>query len=211
MGRIRWSAGAIVGRVATAVVHNVTHPVTHPRVSPDEFEALQWNAGWEMAAELIAGEVVVTPPIAGPASSSQGDLYFELRSWNRVQSKPGLLLQDVFVGLPDGSKLAPDISWWPADSGAEVPRLGPVQIMPSLAVEVLSPSTRANDLGPKRELYMWAGVRELWLVDPDERTLTRVLADPARSADGAAQTLTAGDTLTSELLPGFALPLAQAF
>jgi len=43
--------------------------------------------------------------------------------------------------------------------------------VPDLLVEVLSPSTRARDRGIKREFYGRIGVRELWLVDVDERRL----------------------------------------
>ena len=74
--------------------------------------------------------------------------------------------------------------------------------MPDLVAEVLSPATRTNDLGPKRNYYLDVGVRELWLVDPAERTLVRVR--PATADD----TLGAVDTLTSELLIDFALPLS---
>ena len=40
-----------------------------------------------------------------------------------------------------------------------------------LAVEVLSPSTRAKDLLLKRGLYEQAGVLSYWVVDPDEPSL----------------------------------------
>ncbi len=40
-----------------------------------------------------------------------------------------------------------------------------------LAVEVLSPSTRAKDLLLKRGLYEQAGVASYWVVDPDEPSL----------------------------------------
>ncbi|GHU50738.1 hypothetical protein FACS1894200_10370 [Spirochaetia bacterium] len=42
---------------------------------------------------------------------------------------------------------------------------------PAMVIEVLSPSTRSYDLNTKRELYQQAGVREYWLVDPDEKIL----------------------------------------
>jgi Uma2 family endonuclease len=78
--------------------------------------------------------------------------------------------------------------------------------IPDLVVEVLSPATRANDLGIKREMYMRSGVRELWLADPDACTLT--LVQPGADGD---EVLLARDTLQSELLDGFALDLAHAF
>ncbi len=39
-------------------------------------------------------------------------------------------------------------------------------------VEILSPSTRALDLGEKRLVYAESAVPAYWLVDPDAETLT---------------------------------------
>ncbi|WP_370240500.1 Uma2 family endonuclease [Aeromicrobium sp.] len=42
---------------------------------------------------------------------------------------------------------------------------------PVLVVEVLSPSTRSEDLLRKAPEYAAAGIEQLWVVDPDARTL----------------------------------------
>mgnify|MGYP003298560281 CR=1 FL=1 len=41
-----------------------------------------------------------------------------------------------------------------------------------LAVEVLSPSTRAKDLILKKGLYEDSGVASFWVVDPEEESMT---------------------------------------
>jgi Uma2 family endonuclease len=179
--------------------------VVHPHIEPWEFDALQFNAGWSMDIELIAGEAVVVPPIGGPASDAQGKLYLALSHWQENAAHEGLVLQDVFVAFPDGSRPAPDISWWSAARRPPVER-GAMQSVPDLVIEVLSPSTRANDLGVKRDLYMHSGVRELWFVDPDARTVTR--ARPGVTTD---EMLGEGTTLRSELLEGFGLDIARIF
>ncbi|HLM84761.1 MAG TPA: Uma2 family endonuclease [Solirubrobacteraceae bacterium] len=183
--------------------------VVHPHVHADEFEMLQENAGWTLDMELIAGEAVVVPPIGEQASSTQGELYLALRRWQADTADEGVLLQDVFVALPGENRPAPDISWW----SAEHPPPPPLRALdrakrriPDVVIEVLSPSTRANDLGVKREMYMRSGVRELWLVDPDARTVTRVRPDAAPD-----EVLGEGSTLTSELLEGFAIDVARIF
>jgi Uma2 family endonuclease len=179
--------------------------VAHPHIEPAEYIALQTRAGWQMDIELIDGEAVVMPPTGDRASSVQGELFFALRHWQGDFADEGLLLQDVFVAFPGGPYLAPDVAWWsarrrPALSG------GAVDAIPDLVVEVLSPATRANDLGIKRDLYMRSGVRELWLADPDARTVTRV------QLNGSGDELfIEGDLLHSELLDGFALDLARVF
>ena len=71
-------------------------------------------------------------------------------------------------------------------------------------VEVLSPSTRANDLGPKRSQYLAAGVRELWLIDPADATVRIVTAT-------GEETLATEDELSSALLAGFAMKVRALF
>ena len=42
---------------------------------------------------------------------------------------------------------------------------------PDLIVEVLSPRTAKNDLGYKKDMYEKYGVREYWIINPDERSI----------------------------------------
>jgi Uma2 family endonuclease len=183
--------------------------VVHPHVETWEFEALQENAGWTLDMELIAGEAVLVPPIGERASSAQGELHLALRRWQEETADEGLVLQDVFVALPGDTRPAPDISWWRAEHLPSEPQglqWGMRRGVPDLVVEVLSPSTRTNDLGIKRQRYMASGVRELWLVDPDARTVTRVRPDAAPD-----EVFGEGATLRSELFEGFALDVARIF
>jgi Uma2 family endonuclease len=179
--------------------------VAHPHIETAEYLALQMRAGWRLDVELIDGQGVVVPPTGQQASALQGQLFFALRRWQEVTAEQGLILQDVFVAFADSGYLAPDIAWWsaerrPPDSD------GAVDSVPDLVVEVLSPGTRFNDLGVKRDVYMRSGVRELWLADPHAHTVTRV--QPGAEHDEA---LSQGDVLRSELLDGFALDLARVF
>lgn len=108
------------------------------------------------------------------------------------------------MALPDGTHSAPDISFWTAPRHPEN-RHGVVDVVPDLAVEVLSPRTRANDLGAKRAAYMRVGVRELWLVDSPAQTVMRVCPYTTEVI------LTGHDQLQSELLPGFSLDISTVF
>jgi Uma2 family endonuclease len=83
---------------------------------------------------------------------------------------------------------------------------------PALVVEILSPGTRRVDEKIKYRLFDRAAVREYWLVDP-ELDLVKVFR---RTSDGAFPrvaelTAEAADTLTTPLLPDFALALAVFF
>lgn len=48
---------------------------------------------------------------------------------------------------------------------------------PDMIVEILSPSTRRHDRLVKLDLYQRAGVREYWIVSPDEKTVQVLLLE----------------------------------
>jgi Uma2 family endonuclease len=50
---------------------------------------------------------------------------------------------------------------------------------PDFVVEILSPSTAANDRGVKLEDYAAHGIAEYWIIDPDAELLEQYLLDPA--------------------------------
>ena len=80
--------------------------------------------------------------------------------------------------------------------------------VPDIVVEVLS-SDRNRDLIRKRQLYAEAGVPEYWIFDPENDT---ALLLELRNGDYVSRgLLTADDTLTTPLLPGLAIPLAELF
>lgn len=80
---------------------------------------------------------------------------------------------------------------------------------PDLVVEILSRSTAARDRGLKFDLYAASGVREYWLVDPDERSLeVYVLRGQAYAPLGSYRP---GEVAASELLPALKLKVKGLF
>jgi Uma2 family endonuclease len=77
---------------------------------------------------------------------------------------------------------------------------------PDLAVEVLSPDDRIGDVNVKVQDWLKAGSRMIWTVDPQSKTVT------VYRNHREATIFTLADTLTTDdLLPGFALPVAEIF
>jgi Uma2 family endonuclease len=74
-----------------------------------------------------------------------------------------------------------------------------------LVAEVLSPSTARRDRTVKTDLYQGAGVREVWLVDPETRAIE------IRSGSGAATVVGLADVARSRVLSGFAIPVQDLF
>jgi Uma2 family endonuclease len=95
-------------------------------------------------------------------------------------------------------------------SAARVPEdgvpIGKWEIAPDLAVEIISPSDSWDKVNRKVAAYFAAGVREVWLVSLDQRTIS-IYTSPTQ-----ARILTEDDELTSEeLLPGFRCRVSEIF
>jgi len=78
---------------------------------------------------------------------------------------------------------------------------------PDLVIEILSPSNTAIEMERKLQLYQDAGVREYWIVDP-ENNILRVHC--FRDSDILTNTYKSTDTVPVAIFPGFNITLEQA-
>ncbi|XZE54251.1 Uma2 family endonuclease [Planctomycetaceae bacterium SH139] len=78
-----------------------------------------------------------------------------------------------------------------------------LESLPSLVIEVLSPSTRSSDLGFKRELYEREGVPTYLIVDPQKANVTQLTLNDGHYVfsvhDSTDLTITLGDYHTIAL------------
>lgn len=81
---------------------------------------------------------------------------------------------------------------------------------PDIVVEILSPGNNKKELRNKYDVYQEAGVKEYWVIHPSERTFLKyTLGD-----DGTfypSKLMISGDEVTTDILPGFSLDLAEIF
>ena len=82
--------------------------------------------------------------------------------------------------------------------------------VPTLIVEILSPSNQAHDLITKLNLYMNVGVKEYWIVNP---MLHSVIVYSLNEEELYEQhdIKTEGGIITSEILQGFSVDLKEIF
>ena len=83
-----------------------------------------------------------------------------------------------------------------------------VEGAPDIVVEILS-TDRSRDLVRKRQIYAEAGVLEYWPIDPHNDTVTQLELRDGAYVERAV--LGVEDVLTTPLLPGLAIPLAEIF
>ena len=80
------------------------------------------------------------------------------------------------------------------------------EVVPDLVVEVVSPNDRPGEVAEKTAMWLSFGVRLVWLVRPDRRTIE------VHRAGGQVETLGEGDALDGlEVLPGFSCDLRAIF
>jgi Uma2 family endonuclease len=80
---------------------------------------------------------------------------------------------------------------------------------PDFVVEILSAKTRHLDSVHKKRVYARRGIKELWIIDPDQKDVTVYRFDQDRT-DPVAK-LSGQDKVSSLLLPGLKIALQDIF
>ncbi len=176
------------------------------RLSIEEFLRGNWPPG----AQLVDGEVILNDPTLQHQRICKRLLY-AIEHWSRRADERGEVGYGGNWTVAPGQVYKPDVWWVPVDR-----TLDPVaprhDLPPSLVVEVRSPGTWRYDVGRKKSVYEAVGVRELWLVDtPVSTVLVFRRSGPTSAGFDDDAELGADDSLTSPLLPGFALPVDELF
>jgi Uma2 family endonuclease len=168
------------------------------RISVDEFLTPDYPAG----SELVDGSVHLNE-VSFRNIHIAGEILFALGTWERSDGGHGEAGRGGNWVLADGDVYKPHV-WWAANPPEGTRHDGP----PDLAVEVRSPKRWLLDIGRKRDVYLASGVGELWLVDTPA---SAVLVYRAGEDLDDATEIGPGETLTSPLLPDFALPIDELF
>jgi Uma2 family endonuclease len=158
--------------------------------------------------ELVRGEVITMPPPGFLHGVVQNNVSFALTAHAR-QTKSGRVTVESGVVTDTGPDTVrgPDVAFWSYE------RLPPdhvpvvyANVAPDLCVEVKSPSNTEQRTTKKVSEYFACGARMVWVVDPEERTVT-VYRKP-----GDGRVIWEDATITGEdVLPGFTCPLVEFF
>ena len=142
-------------------------------------DALAWDDGER--AELIDGEIyLMAPAPSRPHQKVSGEIFRQLANYLEgkkceAYSAPfdvRLFEQDGDAPEDVDTVVEPDIT-----VVCDPSRLDDrgCKGAPDMVVEILSPSTRRHDRLVKLNLYQRAGVREYWIVNPQEQTVQVML------------------------------------
>lgn len=81
--------------------------------------------------------------------------------------------------------------------------------IPSLVVEILSPGTRSRDYVTKLHVYMYGGVREYWIVDPQNKKVTQYHFEDKELCE--ILTCNYPGVVKSIIFSGLAVPMEEIF
>lgn len=87
---------------------------------------------------------------------------------------------------------------------------GKYEGLPTLIVEVLSPTTKGKDMATKLQLYMKSGVSEYWVVDPQGKNVVQHIFSSDRDID-RMQVVGKDDTVRSAAFENLAIQLNEVF
>jgi Uma2 family endonuclease len=159
--------------------------------------------------ELIGGEHFVTPSANLRHQRISANLFRRLDSFLREHQLGEVFFAPLDVIFTDHDVVEPDLIVVLRERSAILQDW--VRGVPDLLVEIVSPSNRRHDEVRKRDLYERVGVSEYWLVDPEVEMVKVYRREGPRFGRPEQLSLHRADVLTSSLLPGFSLPLAEVF
>jgi Uma2 family endonuclease len=126
-----------------------------------------------------------------------------------VENKFGIVLgADGMLRLAPGLVRIPDVSFisWERLPGRLVPRTPIADLVPDLAVEVISAGNTREEMDRKLGEYFAAGTRLVWYVYPAKKEVHVFTSPDQRQVLAQDQSLAGGD-----VLPSFTLPIATIF
>ena len=155
--------------------------------------------------ELIKGELLTMPLTKYEHMRVAANLTFILGQHVRANRLGKVFTEGGFkIERDPDTVLGPDVSFVSTDRISLSPE-GYHDGPPDLAVEVISPGDRRGRIERKLGLWLEAGTRSIWHVNPRRRTVEVI------SSTGERRTLHENDELVDDTVPGFRVKVSEIF
>ncbi len=155
-------------------------------------------------AELLDGVMIVHSPASLKHNRIAGFMRRLMGDFAEEKALGEVFGPDDLVHLATCRKFAPDGVFLEEDRVPDSAREKEIEGAPDWIMEVLSPSNRDYDLEEKRPAYRKAGVKEIWIIDPE----VQVVIVDRRGKKGYRTTTVSEGRLTSTVVPGFWIDVA---
>jgi Uma2 family endonuclease len=157
--------------------------------------------------ELVRGVIITMPPPGARHGACCSRINRRLAGFVEDNHLGTVFSNDTgFVTERDPDSVrGPDISFWRRESVPEIP-VGYIEVAADLLVEVVSPGDHFARIQKKVNEYLTKGVRLIWVVDPEDRSVS-VFREGRKPKILNENEVLSGD----EVLPGFTCRVADLF
>jgi Uma2 family endonuclease len=185
----------------------ITLTLTHPVTDEELIKLSERNPGYQFE-RTARGEVIVTPT-GSESSRASGEVFGQLRDWNRRSGRGVVFDSSGGFRLPDSAVRAPDASWvrqdrWEGLTREQRRTFAP--LCPDAVFEIRSESQSLTELRAKMSDFIASGTQIAVLIDLDMRILE--VYRPEREPEVYQDPKTVA--LAPEL-PGFILDLGPVY
>ncbi len=176
-------------------------------------EVAEWEAARpidedDVLFEVVDDKRVETPRMGAYETFTTFRIALELNRAAEARNSGLVIMETLFRIKPQPNlQRRPDAAYvsferWP--KGRRIPRGNAWDVVPDIAIEVVSPTNLAEEMPSRVREYFEAGVRLVWFVFTNESLVYAYESPRSVRIIGPGETLGAG-----EVLPGFRLDLSD--
>ncbi|MBN1697339.1 MAG: Uma2 family endonuclease [Spirochaetales bacterium] len=156
--------------------------------------------------ELIDGDHFMTPAPSIRHQIVSKNIEYLFERYFRNSDTGIILYAPVDVYLSDSDIVEPDLVIIKKEN-QKIIKDKYIKGHPDMVVEILSPATQKNDLELKKHLYEKFGVKEYWIVDPDNNEVQQYVLHGGKYMKRGTFT----DGITTHILPDLSIELNEIF
>jgi Uma2 family endonuclease len=162
--------------------------------------------------ELIEGELFIMPPPKPPHGNIAAYFNMSLASHiiaHKISGKIYYPREPIYIEDVYGTYLEPDMMYV---SDALEKKMGDVRTSADIVFEYLPKGTAIYDRTTKADTYLSLGVRELWLIDPQTKTIeVRNAKKKNGQLSWTKRVFNIGETAESQVLKGWRVEVKEVF
>lgn len=121
----------------------------------------------DLKYELIAGVTYMMAPPNYRHNMIAGNIYRIISTY--LRGKRCKAVYETMVYFDENNKFIPDLA---VVCDRKKIKANGIHGAPDLVIEIISPSTQKRDMGVKQDSYEKFGVKEYWLVNPRDKSIT---------------------------------------
>jgi len=158
--------------------------------------------------QLIGGKLVMTPAPTTYHQSISMRLELKLATFVLEKDLGMVYYAPIDVYLGEKETYQPDIIFIAKDR-LHIIEPAKVNGAPDLVIEILSPSTAYYDLKEKFKVYARQGVKEYWIIDPNDQSIEVYQEEEGKFKQ--FQRIEKEGKVNSKVLPGFEVEISDIF